>query len=160
MRNSIHAGLITALAIGAISLGSGLPAFAGNGKNSPTKPGAKSSFTKLDTNSDGRVTLAELIARQSARFVAEDSNHNGFLSKKEITAAAVKRFKERFSKRLNRTFAKRDTNDDGRISLTEFEKSSLATRIFTCLDRDGSGFISAKEFRAAKKKARHGMCKK
>src|SRR6185295_13848451 len=66
-------------------------------------------FEKLDTNSDGKVTVAEAQAGAQARFTALDRNKDGVLTQAELEGGP-------------RPMMKRaDTNNDGKITLAEFQ---------------------------------------
>jgi Ca2+-binding EF-hand superfamily protein len=56
---------------------------------------------KLDTNTDGAISLDELTARQSRRFAKIDQNSNGLIDKDEFNA------------RLVAMFTRMDRNGDG-----------------------------------------------
>ncbi|OHV79130.1 EF-hand domain-containing protein [Mesorhizobium sp. ORS 3428] len=91
----------------------------------PTKPGVtlatyearrEKAFMAADTNSDGKVSLAEWTAYQAQRkakgdpaksFARMDANKDGFVDKSELDAFLAKRF------------AKLDKNGDGVLSADE-----------------------------------------
>ena len=61
------------------------------------------------------ITAAEAKNKnQEERFVKDDTNHDGFVSKKEFIAHAKNKQK------ASAEFAKKDKNGDGKLSLQEF----------------------------------------
>lgn len=71
-----------------------------------------------DTNGDGIVTKAELIAALDKRFAAMDTNGDGKVTKEERDAQRQKRGEERF--------AKLDSDGNGQISKAEFDAAREA----------------------------------
>lgn len=51
---------------------------------------ATAMMQRMDTNHDGKITLEELTARQLAAFDAADTNHDGILTPEERAAAMAK----------------------------------------------------------------------
>jgi Ca2+-binding EF-hand superfamily protein len=49
-------------------------------------------FARLDTNHDGKLTLAEFEAPEQKMFARLDANHDGFITKDEVMAARHHRF--------------------------------------------------------------------
>ncbi|HVZ70000.1 MAG TPA: EF-hand domain-containing protein [Rhizomicrobium sp.] len=49
-------------------------------------------FARLDTNHDGKLTLAEFKATEQNMFARLDANHDGFITKDEAMAAMHRRF--------------------------------------------------------------------
>ena len=68
-------------------------------------------FEKIDTNADGKVTLAEAQAGAQTRFTALDKNKDG-----AITEAELEGGKGRMMKHA-------DANKDGKITLAELQKA-------------------------------------
>lgn len=132
-------------------------------------------FDKLDANSDGSVTRAEINAQAAERFARIDANRDGFVTQAEMTAhhetmraqmatkmkeradqggdRAEKRA-ERMEKRADRMekrgnpFAKRDANSDGRISLAEFQAGGA--RMIERFDADKNGVVTKEEMSKAR----------
>jgi Ca2+-binding EF-hand superfamily protein len=91
---------------------------------------------RFDANKDGTVTLEEMVAAREPRFTRLDSNKDGAIDAKEVDTQAreavdywakrlVRRFdqdrdgkitKEEFGRYARDRFARRDLNDDGRIT--------------------------------------------
>ncbi len=70
------------------------PPWAGQGAGCPNCDGAARMMQRIDTDGDGKVSLAEHSARGEARFKRLDSNGDGMLSKEEFLARSNQRFKE------------------------------------------------------------------
>jgi hypothetical protein len=70
--------------------------------------GGKDGKAHMDTNGDGKVTLAEYQAAAKARFEKLDKNKNGTVTKDEIDGRG-------------RLFEKADANHDGKVTLAEMQ---------------------------------------
>ena len=116
----------------------------------------RASFSELDANGDGEVTLAEMQARGEARFAAADTDGNGTLSVEELIAARADDGNERLERRINRFIERADDNGDGVLDIEEMGpgEERVADR-FERLDTDGSGGLSEEELAAARD-MRHG----
>ena len=119
--------------------------------------GERPSFTELDTDGNGELTLAELQAHGAARFAETDTNGDGFLSAEELVAAAEGRSEARITRFVDRMIEHRDANDDGLLSAEEMApKGDRAERMLKHVDADENGTISEEEFASLKKHGRHG----
>lgn len=130
IRRSILAvalGLQTAAAVAQTTAPTPAPAPAQTAPSTPAaaKPGItlekfearrEKAFMKADTDGDGKVSLAEWTAFQTARkakgdpaksFARMDANHDGFVDKSELDTFLAKRF------------ARLDKNSDGTLSADE-----------------------------------------
>jgi class 3 adenylate cyclase/Ca2+-binding EF-hand superfamily protein len=116
------------------------PAIASRTPAAPPTQARKSSFLfqKLDTNKDGKVSLAELQAWRDAQFEALDSNHDGFLSREEVEAGRTK-----FAWKIARSFDLIDTNQDQKLSREEFR--AAGRRRFLMFDGNRKGYLTEKE---------------
>ncbi len=104
------------------------------------------SFSELDGNGDGVITLAEVQNLAQAKFSTADTNGDGQLDAAELTAAAER---ERAG-RIERMIARKDTNGDGLLSLEEMApREGSGGRLFARADTDGNGEISQAEWDAA-----------
>ena len=88
---------------------------------------------KMDTNGDGKVTLAEAQAAGKQRFERMDKNKNGVVTKDEVPGRA-----ERF-------IAKADSNKDGQVTLAEAQAHTQSW--FQKLDANKDGVLTHDEFR-------------
>jgi class 3 adenylate cyclase len=95
-------------------------------------------FQNLDTNQDGKVTLAELQAWREAQFDALDTNHDGFLSREEVSQGRT-----RFAWKIGRSFDLIDTNQDQKLSREEF--LAAGRRRFLMFDGNRKGYLNEKE---------------
>jgi len=96
---------------------------------------------RLDLNGDGAITPVEASAVQAVRFLTLDTDADGVITEAEMLARMQKRIAEHVAKR----FAMMDRNGDGRVERSEFEEND--TERFTRLDTDGDGRVSNDEFR-------------
>jgi len=167
--------LLGAVAAGLLFSSYAAPAFAEKGGNRPRTAGM---LEHLDTDKDGKVTLAEFKANASAAFKAFDADGDGKVTPAEISArhdafiAARKalrasgetdRQKARDALRAagpfmlpgaGRTLDRADTDRNG--SLSEAEVLAASERLFKRLDRNGDGFVVAHgKMPKAGKKVRH-----
>jgi Ca2+-binding EF-hand superfamily protein len=103
---------------------------------------------KYDTNHDGTVTRAELIAGLKAEFAAHDTHHNGCLDAEQagqINQARVDADQSTATPVM-------DWNQDGCIDYTEF--SAAPYSLFDQLDADHDGKLTPKELQRAGAKPR------
>ncbi len=125
--------------------------------------------TKLDTNGDGKVDLAEAQAANPdftiEKFNAADANRDGQLSDEELGALRGKG--RRFSKLdadkdgnytleevraahsdlTEQEYASFDADKDGKVSRDEL-KLTVGNRLFDSIDKDGDGGVSLQELNA------------
>lgn len=96
-------------------------------------------FERLDTNNDGKVTLAEAQAGAQARFNALDKNKDGVLSSDEL---GDRHFMMKHA----------DANGDGKVTLAELQAQTQAW--FAKLDANHDNVVTKDELQAAR--AAHG----
>lgn len=118
-------------------------------------------FDGIDTDSDGKLTVAELEAHRAAMFTASDADGDGMLSAEELSARQLARFTESLAERTARMIENRDNNGDGSLSLAEMDEGP-GQRYFARIDSDNDGAISKAEAedalkQMAKRKHRKGM---
>lgn len=156
MKRALIISALVATAIGVTSVA----ALAKDG--GPRGHGPRINFEEADLNSDGMLTTEEMTAFAKARFDLADTNGDGGLSVEEMTARAQVEMQERFAKRSTRILEHKDTNKDGILSFDEMKPDSDRTeKMFSRLDKDADGAISAEEFETArqghgKKRFGHG----
>lgn len=131
----------TFLALGGMSLAAGSAMAQANQGYGP-----RIDFEALDADGDGKITRAEMEARAEARFAALDTDDSGTLTAQEIRARAEARLADRTARMIER----RDTNEDGVLSLEELSKDARSDRMFTRLDTNDDGAVSRVEFDVAK----------
>jgi len=127
------------LSLTALIVGSGL-ALAGSvlaGTDCHAGKGA-ARIGELDTNKDGKVSLAELVAAKQTWLTQVDSNKDGVATRAEIDASR----QVRRSERVDELFSKQDTNKDGRIS---GEESRMPARWFARVDANHDGNLTREE---------------
>ena len=109
---------------------------------------------RMDTNGDGKVTLAEFKAARSTQLMRLDADGDGKVSKTEFQARGAKAA-EKSGKAPkgdgSRMFGMLDANADGFLDKAEMAK--MAERRFGRMDADGDGSLSATELQAARKGA-------
>ncbi len=114
------------------------------------------SFSDMDANADGQITLEEIPARGEARMAELDTDSDGFLSEAEMVAAATERAKQRHARMVERM----DADEDGKLSLDEMKpKRDRGAMMFERADADKSGGISEAEFAAVTEKMEQRMGK-
>ena len=110
---------------------------------------------QFDANGDGKLDETEREAAKLAKFSEIDTDGSGSLTKSEITAHMTAKVAERVDKR----FAKGDTNGDGTISVEEFSAAGKNRRgkrgerraeMLEKFDTDRDGQLSETERQAAR----------
>jgi hypothetical protein len=95
-------------------------------------------FQKLDTNKDGKVTMAETIAWRDGEFDILDINKDGSLSRDELSAG-----KTRFARKVLQNFDLMDANQDQRLSKEEFR--AAGRRRFLMFDANRDNYLNKEE---------------
>ena len=124
-------------------------------------------FDKLDTNKDGKVTLAEAKAGEKVRFASIDANKDGRLTTQELEAhhAAMRAQHEKndpkaaagradHKGRGAHFFSKIDANGDGAIDATE--SAATAEKMFSRMDDNGDGVVTKDELGRGRGGCEHG----
>lgn len=109
-------------------------------------------FDTFDINADGKITKAEIEAGREARFAASDTNGDGALSEAEIRASLAKRAEARADRMVSRMMERADSDNDGSISLAEYQDTPRRKggKMMKRLDADGDGVITRAEAEEAK----------
>jgi Ca2+-binding EF-hand superfamily protein len=117
---------------------------------------AEAEFKRVDTNSDGQMSRAEveafqvatamemITARNKAIFAALDADKNG-----QISAAEFAKLNAGTPKVDPTNVMRIDANKDGKISLAEHRNATIAT--FAQFDTNKDGLLSKAEAEAATK---------
>jgi Ca2+-binding EF-hand superfamily protein len=92
-------------------------------------------FERLDTNHDGKVTLAEAMAGAQARFTELDKNKDGVITPDELGDGRHPMMKHA------------DLNHDGKITLAELQTQTQTW--FARLDKNNDKVITKDELAAA-----------
>jgi class 3 adenylate cyclase/Ca2+-binding EF-hand superfamily protein len=99
-------------------------------------------FHSIDSNNDGKISLAEWLSWRDMHFSALDKNNDGFLTRDELSAARGK-----FARKVLENFDLMDTNQDQKLSRQEFDAGGR--RRFLMLDTNRDGYLSQEEFNNA-----------
>lgn len=100
--------------------------------------GGEQRMHHLDTNEDGKVTLAELTQVRESWFTEIDANKDGVVTQAEVDAHR----KTAHAERIAQMFARKDTNKDGRLSK---EESGMPDARFAKLDANKDGALTKEE---------------
>jgi len=128
------------LSITALVFGSGL-ALAGAAWAGPDCGAGKAKagrMGQLDTNKDGKVTLAELTASKQSWLREVDANKDGVATRAELEA----RFAAGHAERMTKRFDSKDANHDGRLTR---EESHMPERWFSRVDANKDGILTRAE---------------
>ncbi len=107
-------------------------------------------FDAIDTDKDGKITVAELDAHRAAAVVGTDANNDGKLSAEELAAQDLRMMTERANTRAARMIETLDTDGDSLLSAAEMAARPMPDRIFDRLDADGDGAITKAEAETAR----------
>lgn len=113
----------------------------------PYLPRTTKSFGKLDADSNGKITPAELTPKAEKRFERLDTDRNGEVTAAEIDAA----FKAALEKRRDRLMTNLDADRNGSISRAELD--AAVDKLLAAADADHDGGVTldeAKKYRVAK----------
>jgi Ca2+-binding EF-hand superfamily protein len=126
------AGATALIVIGTIH-----PAFA----NEPYLPRTERSFSRLDADSDGKVTVNEWKPKAVKRFLRLDDDQNGTVTTAEIDTW----LKRGIERRKERMLGHMDLNKDG--SVTRDEVDAYIDALFNGADGDKDGTLTLAEVR-------------
>lgn len=133
--------LMTAMAIG----------FGVQGAQAQERHGQMPAFEELDANADGVVTLEELEAQAAARFQGVDTDGDGGISAAELLAQREIDEAQRAQDRADQLVERLDDDGDGLIQAEEMADGRRSLdRMFERVDADEDGAISAEEFAEAR----------
>ncbi len=139
-----------AVAVGVTAISARARGFGPGGPGGP-----RASFSDLDANGDGVLTVAELEAFGKARFDATDADGDGFVTIEEMHAHMMQQMQEKKTERGAKILEHKDTDGDGKLSFEEMRPSDKRQdKMFGKLDADGNGEISQEEFAQAQMKMR------
>ena len=97
----------------------------------------------------GPISRADYMARGKAQFDAADANHDGVLTKEELSAVMTAQMGGAASQQMVDTiFGAMDTDHDGKVAAAEAEK--LRGDRFDKADANHDGTLSSEEMEAAR----------
>jgi Ca2+-binding EF-hand superfamily protein len=110
-------------------------------------------FENMDENSDGSLSMAEYQSAREAGFDQRDTNGDGVIDEGETPrgrrgmddAVAAGRSKDEFLARANERFSELDADEDGQVSLDEYEQAW--SEAFARADSNGDGVLRRGEMR-------------
>jgi hypothetical protein len=106
----------------------------------PQEPPKPSRFDEIDTNHDGFVSREEYTAAEDKRFQEFDTNHDGKIDAKEIASSPP--LMDRNMRTAERMAKQWDANGDGIVTRAEFDQS--AKDRFDKQDKDKTGKLARK----------------
>ncbi|HTV22654.1 MAG TPA: hypothetical protein VMG12_28390 [Polyangiaceae bacterium] len=125
-------------------------AFAGGGGDCDKAGGhagrGAARFEQIDTNKDGKISLAELTASRETWLTKVDTNKDGVATPAEIEASMSARHQER----LQKMFERDDANKDGRLTR---EETRMPSAFFEKADANKDGALTLAELGNARKTA-------
>lgn len=110
--------------------------------------GPQIDFDTVDADKDGKITPTEIAASRAARFAAADTNGDGKLDRAELIARAEATKAERMA---TRALDMLDADRDGALSAAEMaDGPGMGTRMFARMDADKDGALTRAELDAAR----------
>lgn len=134
-----------AIAGSAVAGGALAGAAAGDGcdKTGHKGRGAAERFSQIDTNKDGKISLAELTASRERWLTKVDANKDGVATPAEIDSA----FQAGRATHQKMRFEREDANKDGRLTRAE---TRLPSAWFETADANKDGALTLAEFTQAR----------
>ena len=114
-------------------------------------------FKDHDQHADGVIDKSEIEAARVGRFTDSDANNGGALTESEVIAAVRARAEDRAEKMAKRMMRWLDSNDDGAVSMAEYEAmtNKRMVKMMDRLDADKDGVITKAEAQNAQGWGRH-----
>lgn len=113
-------------------------------------------FEEIDTDSDGKITAAEMEAHAGARFADADADKDGFLDAAELQARMLAQATARMQERSARMITRMDTDGDGKLSQDEMRAGprdgDRFERMLSRMDGDKDGALSREELEQARER--------
>ncbi len=105
-------------------------------------------YSRMDSNGDGKVSLAEFEAAHATQLARFDANKNGTVTVSEVDAFFAPHLSQggQFVQQRLATLRSADANGDGVISAEEFKTAGEAE--FKAADANGDGYIEVAEVQA------------
>lgn len=110
----------------------------------PTMPRSPKTFAKLDTNSDGKVTVEEFLPKAKARLLRLDGDKNGEVTAAEIDVVLMKALNKR------RAQVMKTLDADGNGAITQAELDQYVELLLNAADTDDDGGVTLKEAKSFK----------
>jgi len=119
---------------------------------------------EADANKDGKWSKDELSKMPGRMFTKLDQNSDGFVTQAELEAGKEAgkekfgRFKEKHGDFREKMFSRADANNDGVVDSAE--ALALAEKQFTKMDSNGDGVVEGDELKAGRGHhgGKHGDC--
>lgn len=107
----------------------------------PYLPKTPKVFAKLDSDSNGKISLDEFRPRAEKRFLKLDGNNDGAVSAAEIDAA----LKKAIDARRIRIMKTMDADSNGSVSKAELD--DFVAKMISAADADSDGGLTLDEIR-------------
>lgn len=133
---------MTRIAILAALAAAALPASA-LAQAGPDPERAVEQLRAADTNHDGVISRAEVLAYRASQWNRMDRNHDGYFTRDDLPRFFAGRWDSAELKQMRASF---DVNHDGRISHAEFVNGP--TVAFAMADTNHDGLVTQAELRA------------
>lgn len=145
-------GICLAMAVMVAAMTASAPSLAAEGPAAPAGGHGLAAFMgSYDANRDGVVTRDEYDTVRKQRFMAADTNRDGWLSEAEYVAEYEGRLKEQYAgraqderyagsiKQAHVRFGILDTDRDGKLTVEE--ELAIADKTFKGSDKNGDGKV-------------------
>ncbi len=117
----------------------------GEGQGGAVSPDLVNTLFSFDENKDGQLSKTEVPERMQGIFLRADTNHDGLLTRDELTKATVAQDRRApGGPPPDLVFRALDKDDDGVLSASELAGAAAALKT---LDKNGDGVLNEQELR-------------
>jgi Ca2+-binding EF-hand superfamily protein len=144
-KGMILAGAVAVLATGGIAVAYAAQSHHGHHSGHHRMAWIQSMLMPMDGDKDGSISRAEIEAGTAAKAAEVDADKDGNITADEVIAYREKQRRQRLADEIKAM----DSDDDGKVSVAEYEAAQVWR--LARLDRDGNGTIDPDEMMPRKR---------